>query len=108
MKGAKRRYFGTKERPRLRVSVTMKHIYAQVIDDTEGRTLASASTMDKEVKGKKVLKNNIESAKMIGEMVGKRAKAKGIEAIVFDRGERRYHGKVKSLADSARAAGLKF
>lgn len=98
---------GTNERPRLRVSITLKHIYAQMIDDTLGKTLAAASTQDKEL-GKKKLKSNVESAKKIGSMLGERAKKAGISAAVFDRGPKRYHGKVKALADAARETGIKF
>lgn len=98
---------GTKERPRLRVSVTLGHIYAQIIDDTEGRTLSFASTLDKDF-GKEKLRANIEAAKKIGQLIGKRAKKAGIETVVFDRGQRKYHGKIKALADAARQEGLKF
>ncbi len=107
MKGKLTRILGSKERPRLRVSVTMKHIYAQIIDDEQGSTLVSSSTIEKALKGKK-FKSNLESAKKIGEMLGKKAVDKGITSVVFDRGEKRYHGKVKALADAARTAGLKF
>lgn len=100
--------FGTAQRPRLRVSVSLKNIYAQVIDDAKGVTLAAASTSDKELKGKNKLRSNVSSAKTIGELVAKRAIAKKIAAVVFDRGGRKYHGKVKAVADAARSAGLKF
>ena len=103
-----RRIIGTKERPRLQVSVSLKNVYAQIIDDIRGVTLAAASTVDKELKDKKDLLSNIASAAKIGELIGKRAAAKGIKAVVFDRGKKRYHGKVKAVADSARAAGLSF
>ncbi len=98
---------GSKTRPRLRTTVTLSHIYAQVIDDIEGKTLAAASTLDKEF-GKKKLSSNVESAKKIGTMLAERAKKVGVETVVFDRGPKRYHGKVKALADAARQAGLKF
>lgn len=98
---------GSKARPRLRTTVTLSHIYAQVIDDIEGKTLAAASTLDKEF-GKKKLSSNVESAKKIGTMLAERAKKVGVETVVFDRGPKRYHGKVKALADAARQAGLKF
>jgi large subunit ribosomal protein L18 len=107
MKGKLTRILGSKERPRLRVSVTLKHIYAQIIDDEQGRTIVSSSTVEKALKAKK-LKPSIESAKKIGEVLGKKAVEKGVTLVVFDRGEKRYHGKVKALADAARGAGLKF
>ena len=108
MKGKSSRIFGQNDRPRLRVSMTLKNIYAQVINDVEGRTLAFASTLDKEFGKKKDLKANIESAKKVGQLLGKRAIAAGVTNVVFDRGEKKYHGKVKALAESAREAGLKF
>src|SRR5438105_4327634 len=96
---------GTAERPRLAVFTSGKHIYAQLIDDTKGATLAAASTLDKELKGQG---DTVASAKKVGASVAARAKAKKIETVVFDRGGFRYHGKVKALADAAREAGLKF
>ena len=96
---------GTTECPRLCVFRSNKGIYAQIIDDTVGKTLAAASTLDKEVKTKA---SNIEAAKEVGELIAKRAKKAGIENVVFDRGGYIYHGKVKALAESAREAGLKF
>lgn len=97
---------GTAERPRLNVFRSSKHIYAQIIDDVAGVTLASASSLDKELN----LENggNIEAATKIGETVAKRAIEKGINTIVFDRGGYLYHGRVKELAEAARAAGLQF
>ena len=99
---------GTAARPRLRVTRTNGHIYAQVIDDVAGTTLVSASSIDAEVKAD--LKNgaNIEAAKAVGEAVGRRAVEAGIKEVVFDRGGRIYHGRVKALADGARSAGLEF
>ena len=99
---------GTAARPRLRITRTNGHIYAQVIDDVAGTTLVSASSIDVEVKAD--LKNgaNIEAAKAVGEAVGRRAVEAGIKEVVFDRGGRIYHGRVKALADAAREAGLKF
>ena len=99
---------GTAERPRLRVTRTNGHIYAQVIDDVTGTTLASASTVEPEVR--KDLKNgaNIDAARAVGEAVGARAKAAGVTSVIFDRGGRIYHGRVKALADGARSAGLEF
>jgi large subunit ribosomal protein L18 len=108
MKGKINRIFGSSQRPRLRVSVSLKNIYAQVIDDIKGNTLACASTVDKELKDRSSLKANIASAKLVGDLVGKRSIAAGIENVVFDRGKKKYHGRVKAVADSARAAGLKF
>ena len=96
---------GTEACPRLCVFRSLNNIYAQVIVDTKGVTLVSASTLDEEVKTKG---SNKESAKEVGSLVGKRAIEKGIETVVFDRGGYIYHGKVKELAEAARAAGLKF
>ncbi|MFV0503253.1 MAG: 50S ribosomal protein L18 [Lachnospirales bacterium] len=99
---------GTAEKPRLCVYRSNKHIYAQVIDDTIGHTLCSASTKDKELASKLDNSANLDAAKAVGELVGKRAVDKGISTVVFDRGGYIYHGKVKELADAARAAGLQF
>ncbi len=100
--------FGTPERPRLCVTRSNQHIYAQVIDDTTGTTIVSASSIDPELRA--VLKKgaDIDAAKAVGEALGKRAKEQGIEQVVFDRSGRLYHGRVKALADGARSAGLKF
>jgi large subunit ribosomal protein L18 len=99
---------GTAERPRLRVTRTNAQIYAQLIDDVTGTTLASASTVDPEVR--KGLKSgaNIDAARAVGEAIGQRAKAAGITSVVFDRGGRIYHGRVQALAAGARSAGLEF
>lgn len=99
---------GTASRPRLRVTRTNINIYAQVIDDVAGTTLVSASTVDAEVR--KSLKNggNADAAKAVGEAIGKRAVDAGIKQVVFDRGGRIFHGRVKALADGARSAGLEF
>ena len=99
---------GTAVRPRLRVMRTNSNISAQVIDDIAGKTLAAASTTEAELS--KALKNgsNIEAATLIGETVGKRAVEAGVAEVIFDRGGRIYHGRVKALADGARSAGLKF
>ncbi len=99
---------GTTERTRLNVFRSTKHIYAQVIDDSSGKTIVSASSLDKELKGKVKSGGNIDSAKIVGQLVAKRAVGKGIETVVFDRGGYLYHGRIKALADSAREAGLKF
>ncbi len=97
---------GTDSRPRLAVFRSLNHIYAQVIDDASGRTLAAASTIDKELKGSKATKS--EEAAVVGRLVAERAKAAGVERVVFDRAGFRYHGRIKSLADAAREAGLDF
>jgi large subunit ribosomal protein L18 len=95
---------GTPERPRLAVYRSAKHIYAQIIDDTKGHTLVAASSVEKEIdKG-----GNKDGAKMVGETLAARAKEKGIEAVVFDRGGFKYHGRVAALADAAREGGLNF
>lgn len=99
---------GTEVRPRLRVTRSNAHIYAQVIDDVAGITIASASTLDPEVKGSIKLGSNIDAAKAVGVALGKRAVDKGVTEVVFDRGGRIYHGRVKALADGAREAGLTF
>lgn len=98
--------FGTPERPRLRVVRTNANIYAMIVDDTQGKTLVSASTLEAEFKGTHT--SNKETAEKVGELVGKRAIEAGIKAVRFDRGGRIYHGRVKALADGARAAGLEF
>jgi large subunit ribosomal protein L18 len=97
---------GTAERPRLNVSRSIQHIYAQLIDDTEGRTLASASTLESTLRDK--TGGNIEAANAVGKLIAERALEKGITAVVFDRGGYRYHGRVKALADAAREGGLQF
>jgi large subunit ribosomal protein L18 len=99
---------GTAERPRLCVNRTNAHIYAQLIDDETGATLASASSLDAELKGSLKSGANIDAAKAVGEAVGRRAIEAGVTEVVFDRGGRLYHGRVKALADGARSAGLKF
>jgi large subunit ribosomal protein L18 len=101
----RRKLRGTPERPRLAVYRSVAHIYAQVIDDTAGKTLVSASSVDK---GGKTNGGNVAAAKAIGKLVAERAKEKGIGKVVFDRGGYLYHGRVKALADAARAAGLEF
>ena len=97
---------GTPSKPRLNVFRSGKHIYAQLIDDTEGNTLAAASTLDKDANLEST--NNKEAAKYVGETVAKRALEKGFSEVVFDRGGYIYHGRIKELADAAREAGLKF
>ena len=97
---------GTPERPRLAVFRSIQHIYAQVIDDASGRTLAAASTLEKELRAAKQTKT--EEARVVGRLVAERAKSAGVARVVFDRAGNRYHGRVKSLADGAREAGLDF
>lgn len=97
---------GTQERPRLNVYRSNNHIYAQIIDDVNGVTLASASTLDKELTINGT--GNIEAAKLVGGLVAKRATDKGVTEVVFDRGGYLYHGRVKALAEAAREAGLQF
>jgi len=99
---------GTSERPRLSVFRTHKHIYAQLIDDTTGRTLASASSLDKQLRDGLGFGGNRQAAEVIGRAVAERAQAAGVKKICFDRGSFRYHGRVAALADAARAAGLEF
>lgn len=99
---------GTTERPRLNVFRSGQHIYAQIIDDTVGKTLVAASTLDAELKGQFTNGGNVASAKLVGALVAKRAQEKGIKSIVFDRGGYLYHGRVAALADAAREAGLEF
>jgi large subunit ribosomal protein L18 len=103
-KRIRRRLSGTTERPRLAVFRSLKHIYAQVIDDSQGRTVAAASSNEKSGASG----GNVAGAKVIGKLVAQRAKEKGVKAVVFDRGGYLYHGRVKALADSAREAGLEF
>ncbi len=99
---------GTALKPRLNVYRSLKQIYAQLIDDDNGTTLASASTLEKEVKEKVEKPYNVDAAAVVGELVAKRALEKGIKDVVFDRGGYKYHGRVKALADAARDAGLNF
>ncbi|MGB9620317.1 MAG: 50S ribosomal protein L18 [Armatimonadota bacterium] len=104
----RKKVFGTPDKPRLNVFRSLCNIYAQIIDDTRGHTLVSASTLDAELKSALKTGGNIEAAREVGKLVGQRALAKGIEAVVFDRGGYKYHGRVAALADGAREAGLKF
>jgi large subunit ribosomal protein L18 len=97
---------GTESRPRLAVFRSNIHIYAQVIDDGTGKTLAAASTVEKELRGSKTTKT--EEAAVVGRLIAERAKTAGVERVVFDRAGFRYHGRIKSLADAAREAGLDF
>lgn len=104
----RRKITGTSERPRLAIHFSGKNVYAQLIDDTQGRTLVSASSIDKDVKSQNRLMANSSGAAEIGRIIADKAKSQGIELVVFDRGGFRYHGKVKALADAAREHGLKF
>jgi large subunit ribosomal protein L18 len=99
---------GTENRPRLSVFRSLNQIYAQVIDDEQGKTIVAASTLDAEVKGQLDGKSKSEQAKIVGLAVARKAADKGIKEVVFDRGGFKYHGRVKALADGAREAGLKF
>lgn len=102
------RVMGTQERPRLNVFRSLANIYAQVINDQTGQTLVSASTVDREIARQVEGKTKIESAKIVGQVLAERAKAAGVEHVVFDRGGYRYHGRVAALAEGARAGGLEF
>lgn len=99
---------GTSERPRLSVFRSLNHMYAQIIDDSTGRTLASASTLDESIKKKLKGSGNKDGAKAVGELIAKNAVAAGIKQVVFDRGGYIYHGRVKELAEAARNSGLEF
>lgn len=102
------RFSGTAQRPRLAVFRSNNHMYAQIIDDTVGNTLVSASTVQKEVKAELEKTNNVDAAAYLGKVIAERALEKGIKEVVFDRGGFIYQGKVKALADAAREAGLEF
>ncbi|MEE8200266.1 MAG: 50S ribosomal protein L18 [Candidatus Acidoferrales bacterium] len=102
------RVVGTPERPRLSVFRSHKHIYAQIIDDSTGRTLVGVSSRDKHLRGQLPYGGNVAAAQVIGKALGERARQAGIVRVVFDRGGYRYHGRVKALAGAAREAGLEF
>ncbi|MGJ8454963.1 50S ribosomal protein L18 [Pseudothermotoga sp. U03pept] len=104
----RKKVFGTPEKPRLSIFRSEKHIYAQLIDDTKGHTILSASTLDPELKQKITKTYNREAAREVGKLIAQRALAKGIDQVVFDRGGFKFHGRVKELADAARETGLKF
>ena len=104
----RKRVTGTAERPRLNVFRSLKHIYAQVIDDDRGHTLAAASSLDPELGGKLAGLTKSEQAKLVGELLGRRALARGVKRVVFDRGGYKYHGRVKALAEGSRQTGLEF
>lgn len=105
---ARQRIFGTTVRPRLNVFRSKGHIYAQIIDDTNGHTLAAASTMDKGLRKSLKSGRTIEAAKAVGKLLADRAKAAKVGAVVFDRGGRIYHGRIKALAEASRQGGLQF
>lgn len=104
----RRKVMGTAERPRLSVYRSLRHMYAQLIDDVSGNTLVFASTLDMDLRGQLTVAGNKDAARQVGELLGKRALEKGIEQVVFDRGGNLYHGRVQALAEGARSQGLKF
>jgi large subunit ribosomal protein L18 len=104
----RKRITGTSERPRLCVHRSSKHIRAQVIDDQIMRTIVSASSLDKEVRAQLKSGGNVTASKVVGKVIAERARAQGVEKVVFDRGGYQYHGRVQALAEAAREAGLKF
>jgi large subunit ribosomal protein L18 len=104
----RQRIFGLPTRPRLNVFRSKNHIYAQIIDDTTGRTLAAASTLDADLRKSLISNKPMEAAKAVGHLLAGRAKAAKVEAVVFDRGGRIYHGRIKALAEASREGGLKF
>ena len=104
----RKRVSGTPERPRLAIHFSGKNIYAQVIDDVAGRTIAAAATTEKEFRADKTTRANKNTAEKVGKLVAERSKEKNVARVVFDRGGFIYHGKVKALADAAREAGLEF
>jgi large subunit ribosomal protein L18 len=105
-KGIRKKIFGVKEKPRLSVFRSSKNIYCQIIDDTTGMTLASASTLAKDIKDKLPYGGNVKAAELVGQKIAEEASKLGITKIVFDRGGYKYHGRVKALADSARKNNL--
>jgi large subunit ribosomal protein L18 len=104
----RRKVVGSADRPRLQIQRTLHHIYAFVVDDARGHTLVAASTREKELSAGLESRTTIEAAKRIGETIGRKAKAAGINAVVFDTSGLKYHGRVAALAEAARAAGLEF
>ena len=107
-KYVRKHVYGEPERPRLNVFRSEKHIYAQVIDDRKGQTIAAASSLDKDLRERISAAKPLEQAKLVGERVAQRAIEKGVKQVVFDRAGYKYHGRIKSLADGARAGGLEF
>jgi large subunit ribosomal protein L18 len=104
----RKKVVGTAERPRLSVFRSLQHVYAQVIDDTKGTTLVAASTLEPDLRGQLDGKTKSAEAEVVGQLIAQRAREHGIERVVFDRGGYQYHGRVKALAEAARAAGLSF
>jgi len=104
----RKKVFGTGERPRLNVFRSDKHMYAQIIDDERGVTLCAASTLSPELRGKVTRTATVEAARAVGELIARKAQARGIKKVVFDRAGYLYHGRVKALADGAREGGLEF
>ena len=104
----RRKISGTSQRPRLSVSRSLKHIYAQIIDDENGNTLAHASSLSPEVKGNATEGGKIQIAQSVGQLIAQKAKEHQIEGVIFDRGGNLYHGRIKALAEAAREGGLKF
>lgn len=107
-KRVRRKINGTIERPRLAVNRSLKHIYAQIIDDENGETLAHASSLSPEVKGNTTDSGKIEIAQNVGQLIAQKAKERNIEGVIFDRAGYLYHGRIKALAEAAREGGLKF
>ncbi len=99
---------GKPDRPRLCIYRSLKYIYAQIVDDSQGKTLVAASTAEKDVRGQLKQAGNIQASKLVGKSIAERAKAKGIKTVVFDRGGYLYHGRVKAVAEAARESGLEF
>ena len=104
----RRKVIGTPERPRLQVQRTLHHLYAFIVDDSRGHTIATASTRDKSLATGLQSRTNLDAARKVGEAIGEKAKAAGITSVVFDRAGMKFHGRVKAVADAARAAGLEF
>ena len=107
-KRIRKKVFGSPDRLRLSVFRSLNHIYAQIIDDSRGHTIVTASSLDKEFKNEKSHKGNIKTAKLVGALIAKRALEKGLKKIVFDRSGYLYHGSIKALAEASREAGLEF
>jgi large subunit ribosomal protein L18 len=104
----RKKIFGTSSAPRLSVFRSLKHIYAQIIDDESGRTLISASTLDPDIRERVIELNKTEQAKLVGKCLAEKALSNGVTKVVFDRGGYKYHGRVKALADASREGGLQF
>lgn len=107
-KRIRRKISGNENRPRLCIYRSLKYIYAQIVDDSQGKTLVAASTAEKGLRGDLKQGGNIQASKVVGKAIAERAKAKGIETVVFDRGGYLYHGRIKAVAEAARESGLKF